>query len=248
MAAVIRTLVTNGVLCPIMLLLALSVTETAVAQVIPGCGSLTNSFGPYDYRDPVARAKHLRIVEEYHFTPEVQRLIHGSTSSLIADLDYTLRAWPNHYLALESLERYALSGGNMAVRPAECYFKRAIAFRPDDSGARVIYGNYLLRCTRLKNESSRRRLQCAGYDDPGYMDPRVLKLARQQYETALKLSPESAEVNYNAALFYLELNELGTAKRLATVAYRAGYPLMGLKKELAAAEAGQKLDRAFAAP
>jgi len=188
-------------------------------------------------------AKDLHFVETYHFTAEVARgSAHGqSTVHVIKDLDFTLRIFPNHYLALESVERYALSGGEfLAERPGECYFKRAIAFRPDDSGVRIIYGNYLLRCTKLKKELLRRRLQCAGYDDPAYMDPRVLKAAREQYETALQLAPTSAEVNYNAALFYLDLNELSTAKRLASVAYGSGYPLMGLKKKLEAAEARQK--------
>ena len=229
----------NCLLCLLIVLLALSFADTATAQVVPGCGSLENNYGPFDYRDPVAKAKHLRIVEEYHFTPDVERLIRGNTSSLISDLDYTLRAWPNHYRALESLKRYALSGGRMTIRPAECYFKRAVAFRPDDSGAHIIYGNYLLQCAKLKNDLLRRRLQCAGFTDPGYMDTRVLKAAREQYETSLRLAPTSAEVNYDAGLFYLELHELDMAKRLAAVAYSAGYPLMGLKEGIAAAEARQ---------
>ena len=235
-----RIRATNGSPRLLLVLLALSFAGTAAAQVVPGCGSLENTYGPFDYRDPAQRAKHLRIVEEYHFTPEVQRLIHGATTSIIADLDYTLRAWPNHYPALQSVTRYALNGGKMSVRAAECYFKRAVAFRPDDSGARIIYGNYLLQCTKLTSELSRRRLQCGGYEDPGYMDPRVLKIAQEQYDTALKLAPASAEANYDAALFYLDVNELGTAKKLAAVAYGAGYPLTGLKRELEAAEARQK--------
>lgn len=211
-----------------------------MAQDVPGCGSLANSFGPFDFRDPDARSKHLHIVEAFHFTPDVAMLIHGSTgTSIMKDLDYTLRAFPNHYLALQSVERYALRGGKMDVRPAECYFKRAIAFRPDDAGVRIIYGNYLLQCTKLRSDLLRQRLQCAGYANPRLMDPRVLQAARRQFDTALQLAPHSAEVNYDAALFYLDMRELATAKRLAAVAYGAGYPLTGLKKELQAAEAAR---------
>lgn len=243
-ATVIRSIARNAFSCLLIIGLTLSVAGRAEAQEVPGCGSLANSYGPFDYRDPIARSKHLRIVEAFHFTPDVAMLIHGSTgTSITKDLDYTLRAFPNHYLALQSVERYALNGGKMDVRPAECYFKRAVAFRPDDAGARIIYGNYLFQCTKLTNGLLRERLQCAGYTDPGYMDLRVLKSARQQYEMALKLAPMSAEVNYDAALFYMGLNELDTAKRLAAVAYGAGYPLTGLKKDLQAAEADQKSRR-----
>lgn len=241
-----RKRVINGSFWTVVFLLTMSFARMAAAQNVPGCGSLANSYGPFDYRAPGPLGmKNLHFVETYHFTPEVARLVRGKSSTrLIADLDFTLRTFPNHYFALQSVERYALSGGAfLSERPAECYFKRAVAFRPDDYGVRTIYGNYLLRCTKLRNEFLRRRLQCAGYVDPGYMDPRVLRAAREQYNIALKLAPTSAEVNYNAALFYLELNELNEAKRLAAVAYGAGYPLMGLKKELQAAEAEQKSPR-----
>jgi len=222
------------------LLPALLFTSWAVAQVVPDCGSLENAFGPFDYRDPAARGQPLHMVESVHFTHEVAALTHGSTGALIQDLDYTLRAFPNHYPALQSLERYALEGGKfLDGKPAECYFKRAVAFRPADPGTHVSYGNYLLACTRLTSATVRGALQCADYKDASYMDARVLKAARDQYEEALRIAPDSPDVSYSAALFYLDVNELDTAKRLAEIAYRAGYPLMGLKKRLEAAEASK---------
>lgn len=230
--------------CLAIALLCLAPTAPAVAQVVPGCGSLENAFGPFDYRDPAARGYDLHIVESYHFTPEVATLTHGSTGTIIQDLDYTLRAFPNHYAALADIARYALRGGQfLEQRPAECYFKRAMAFRPDDANVRVIYGNYLFECIRLKGDLARRKLQCGGFEDPKYMDPQILQQARSQYEAALKLAPASPDVNYNAGLFYLDVGELDTAKRLADVAYRGGYPLMGLKKMLAAAEERQRMSR-----
>lgn len=220
---------------------ALLCATPAAAQTVPGCGTLQNAFGPFDYRDPTARSEHLAIVETAHFTPDVAALIHGNTGPLIQDIDYTLRAWPNHYRALQAVERYALRGGKMIEgKPVECYFKRAVAFRADDAGAHVIYGNYLLECTRLTSVTARDGLQCADYRDPGYMDPRVLKAARDQYEEALRLAPESPEVCYDAGLFYVDVGDLTTAKKLAKIAYDGGYPLMGLKKKIEAAEAGQK--------
>jgi hypothetical protein len=228
-------------------LIPLAFASPAVAQVVLGCGSLANAYGPFDYRNPEARSQNLPIVVRFHFTPNVATLLHGESGTIIGDLDYTLRAFPNFYPALQTVERYALEGGKFPPdRPAECYFKRAVAFRPDDAGARTIYGNYLLSCATLRNAAIRRRLQCGGYVDPSYMDPRVLKAAKGQYEDALRLAPSSPDVNYDAALFFLDIDDLQTAKRLAAVAYQAGYPLMGLKEKLAAAEARRKAQRSAA--
>jgi tetratricopeptide (TPR) repeat protein len=220
---------------------------TPATQYVPGCGALANAFGPFDYADPAYRGFDLHIVEIAHFTDSVRELRHGNTSSLIGDLDYTLRAFPNHYLALQDIARYALQGGKfLENRPPECYFKRAIAFRPDDAVVRTIYGNYLLECSSLKGEIPRNTLQCGGFENPKYMDPRVLKEARSQYEAALKLAPTQPDINYDAGLFFFDIGELGTAQRLADVAYRGGFPLMGLKRMLAAAEGPRASRRAGA--
>lgn len=61
--------------------------------------------------------------------------------------------------------------------------------------------------------------------------------ARKQYEKALELAPNSPEVNYNAGLFFLADGDLKLAKEHARVAYKGGYPLMGLQKKIAEAEA-----------
>lgn len=204
---------------------------------VPGCGSLRNAFGPFDYADPTYRGYDLSIVESFHFTEDVRELRHGNTSTIAGDLDYTLRAFPNHYEALGDVARYALRGGSfLKDRPPECYFKRAIAFRPQDAVVRTIYGNYLLECARLRKDLDRLKLQCGDLESPKYMDPRLLEEARSQYETALKLAPASPDINYDAGLFFFDIGDLGRAQRLADVAYRGGYPLMGLKHMLAAAE------------
>jgi hypothetical protein len=224
----------------VLLVCALVHNRDAAAQVVPGCGSLQNAYGPYDYRDPAARGEPLHLVEIGHFTPDVEGLIRGNTGTIIGDLDYALRAFPNHYRALQTIQRYALRGGKFMDKPAECYFKRAVAFRPDDAAAHAIYGNYLLECTRVTNALLRQGLRCADLSNPGYMDAGVLKAARAQYEEALRLAPESPEVCYSAGLFYVDTGDLATARRLAKVAYDAGYPLTGLRKKIEAAEAGGK--------
>jgi tetratricopeptide (TPR) repeat protein len=188
---------------------------SAVAQEVPGCGSLTNAYGPFDYSDYGQRSKYLPVVEQYHFTPEVRMLQKGRSGTLIGDITYVLRAFPNHPAALDAMSRYVLRGGKFApdddIGSAECYFERAAVWAPQDPAVHVIYANYLFK--RKKKDD-----------------------ARAHYETALKLAPESAEINYSAGLFFLDMGDLERAKQLAQVAYDRDYPLPGLKNKIAAAE------------
>jgi tetratricopeptide (TPR) repeat protein len=194
----------------------LALTDQGLSQEVAGCGSLDNAFGPFDYRDPAARKQSLGLVETHHFTQDVEQLIRGADSgSLIGDLDYTLRAFPNHHRALSAVSRYELRGGrqwtNPAVRSAECYLQRALVFTPNDAIVRLLFGNHLLK---------------SGKKDA----------AREQFDEALLLQPSDVEVNYNAGLLYLEVGDLARAKELADVAYAGGYPLPGLRRKLAEAE------------
>lgn len=62
----------------------------------------------------------------------------------------------------------------------------------------------------------------------------------EQYEEALRLAPESTEINYAAGLYYLEIGDLERAKASAEIAYGNGYPLPGLRKKIAAAESAAR--------
>jgi tetratricopeptide (TPR) repeat protein len=201
----------NRLLSACALAVALIWSVPSFAQVVPQCGSLQNAYGPFDYRDP-ANQKQLALVEQFHFSNDVETL---RSHNAISDLDYTLRAFPNHSRALNSLSRYALRGGrkwpNPSVRSADCYFKRALAFRADDVPARMIYANHLARTGKVPE-------------------------AEREYEQALALDPDGAEVNYNAGLFYLKIDRLEEAKKRAAVAYENGYPLPGLRNKIAEAE------------
>ena len=185
------------------------------AQEVPGCGTLQNAYGPYDYRDPVNKRDKLPIVDTFHFTADVESLRRGNTGTVLGDLQYTLRAFPNHHRALKAIARYALEGGQFPVDnmipSAECYFERAIVFTPDDAAVRVLYANYLFKSGGREK-------------------------AREQYEQALRLAPNSIEVNYVAGLYFVDVGDLERAKKLAKVAYDNGYPLPGLKNKIAAAE------------
>ena len=177
------------------------------------CGTLENAYGPYDYTNPTDVTEHLPIVERFHFNGNVESLIRGQTSeSPGGDLDYTLRAFPNHHRALYAMVKYQLKFSTERVPPGanfpgECYLLRAVRFKPDDASVRVIYGIYLYR---------------VGRNDE----------ALAQYEKAAQLAPDNPEVQYNIALLYRKLNRLDDALKHAKIAYRLGYPLQGLKQQL----------------
>ncbi|MBK8750850.1 MAG: tetratricopeptide repeat protein [Candidatus Competibacteraceae bacterium] len=190
------------------------------------CGPLLGvGYGPFDYNEPEARGQPLHLVESAHFTPEVETLIRGNTSGTpLGDLDYTLRAFPNHHRALYSLTKYELrekkksqQAGIPYTPPqskakfpatAECYFDRAIRWRPDDPTVRLLYGLYLQLTGKLDQ-------------------------ALAQYKLSEKIQPKSADLNYNMGLLYFDLKQYSLAKQYAQKAYQLGYPLPGLRKKLA---------------
>lgn len=192
----------------------------------PVCGDIANAFGPFDYRDPTVRqgqSPPLFLVESAHFTPEVESLIGGHSGYLWGDLDYTLRAFPNHHRALYAFTRYEIrerqkskqSGqpyqpheANGRPITAECYFDRAIRWRPDDPTVRLLYGLYLQLIGKLDQ-------------------------ALVQYKLSEKIQPKSADLNYNMGLLYFDLKQYSLAKQYAQKAYQLGYPLPGLRKKLA---------------
>ena len=176
------------------------------AEVLGG-----NSSGrPHDYRDP-AEKDMLDKVETNHFLPQTEQLVKGTTGPLPGDILYTLRWFPNHYRALNSLANFELPRG---FRPdvvwdydADCYFRRAVLFTPQDSTIYLIWGNFLFK----KKDSEG---------------------ALEKYSHAVELSPESAEAHYDIGLLYVALEDAPNARTHADKAYSLGYPLMGLKRKL----------------
>lgn len=176
------------------------------------CGSLTNAFGPFDYRKSQTEfPKETYLVEMAHFTPEVENLIKGNSSYIGGDLDYTLRAFPNHHRALASVAKLALKektpkDPNMHYS-FTCYFERAMRFTPDDDGVFVVYGTYLYK-----------RGDIAG--------------ATTQLKHALSLNPENPAANYNLGLIYINQNKPDEARVYAKKAEALDYPLHALKDRL----------------
>ena len=131
--------------------------------------------------------------------------------AVIADLNFTLLRWPNHYGALQALAAYEKGGGaaNKFI-PVSCYFQRAYQFVPDDANILVLYGIYNHRQGR--------------YD-----------VAERAWLFALQVDEQSMEAHYNLGLLYLRLEKFSESLEHARIAYGLGYPLPGLKQKLASA-------------
>ena len=187
-------------------------------MINPAANSADANCGPPnpnedDYWHP--RDDHLKLVEQYHFGPEVE-FLRAPLKGLAANLDYTLRHFPNHpraLLAVSKLER-RLGGQYPQLktwtwhRSAECYFKRAIRLRPDDPNV------YQLIAIDLHLKGS-------------------LDEALKAYKQAETLAPNSASNHYNLGLLYFDRENYDLAKTHAQKAYKLGYKLPGLREKLA---------------
>jgi len=196
------------------------------------CGSLQNHYGPFDYRDPANKGEKLNIVERAHFSDVTFSLaLRGASAKeyfskfstgnkakntdIPNDIDYTLRAFPNHPMALYAMLQYQRQRGQPrpgiyvigGYRPVECYFVRARQFAPDDGEVLLLYGIYLHK-------------------------EKEYKKALEKYREAERLMPEDARVFYNMGLLYYDLGELIEAQAYADKAYAKGYPMQGLKNKL----------------
>lgn len=190
------------------------------------CDGKPQGFGPYDYNDPELQKRlpntPLWEVERAHFDQHVQLLMKGlnrENTTNAGNLDYTLRAFPNHHAALWTVIRWYLRRGRprasqSPIPPAECYLQRAIRFRPKDAVVYMLYGIYL-------------HLAGMPHKAVGY------------YQKSLKLDPDSPEAHYNYGLALVDLKKYKEALKQARLAYELGYPLPGLRKRLE--EAGYSL-------
>ncbi len=185
------------------------VVTVAFAQGVGSCGSLSTSYGPFDYRTD--RDK-LPIVTGAHFTAEVEALIRGTTSRLPGgDIAYTLRAIPNHHRALVAMMR--LGEKEKTPQPqgstytVECWFERAVQFRPDDGIVRMIYSTYLNKTGKAANASA-------------------------QLDVASTYAKDNAFTHYNIGLHYFDLKNYDKALVQAHKAMDLGFPQTALRDQL----------------
>lgn len=206
---------------------AIFVVSGAVdAQPVPqACGSLTSSFGPYDYRTADAPTRH--VVESNHFNSGVEALRAGMNGTVGGDIGYTLAVFPNHHRALISMMNLGLKlkvpTAPGARHSVECYFDRAMRFKPDDAIVRMIYAKYLA--------STARRTE-----------------AIKQLEVTSGLESANAFTQYNIGLLYLEMNEFDRALAQAHTAQSLGFDRPALKERLIAAKRWREPPAASVAP
>lgn len=181
------------------------------------CGNpFVNHFGPFDYRTaPIADRK---VVEDYHFTPGVEAMVRPATTTyreMAGDVSYTLHVFPNHPRALLTMMR--LGDKHKSPQPpgakftVDCYFQRAVQFRPNDTVARSLYATYLARSGRKPE-------------------------ALQQLDLARQFADDNAMSNYSIGAVYFELGEFDLAVQQAHKAAALGYPGRGLEDALKTAK------------
>lgn len=195
------------------IVLSLLMAITGLGNAANFCGELESSFTLLDYRERAAHAYVFGLIEQEHFTSDVENGIKGKSSWVGNDLDYTLRAIPNHHRALATVARLAARLKVPQVphmgRPVECYFVLGSRMAPDDGGVLAEYGNYL---------------HAIGKTDKAF----------QAFKEAERLEPENPTINYNLGLAYFTQKNYDKAAVYAHKAYGLGFPLPGLKQKLAA--------------
>ncbi|MDO9165337.1 MAG: ABC transporter permease [Rhodoferax sp.] len=193
------------------LLFGFSAFSQDQASPVWTCGPLRppNQYGPWDYRTD--RDK-LPIVLGAHFTPAVEALIRGNTTVTPGtDIAYTLRAIPNNHRALIAMVR--LGERDKTIQPVgstytiDCWFERAILFRPDDSIVRMIYSTYLNSKGRAPE-------------------------ANTQLEIATTYAKDSGFTHYNIGLHYFDMKNYDKALIQAHKALSLGFTQTALRDQL----------------
>lgn len=185
----------------------------AAAQTVgaSGCGDLANGGnGPFDYRSE--RRDIRALAEANHFTPEVETLIRGKSTHLIGgDIHFVLMAFPNHPRALLAMmrlgEKLKTPMPPGAAYPVECYFDRALRFRPDDNVARMTYAMFLSRMGRTTE-------------------------ALQQLDRVAGTAGDNAFTHFNAGILYFEIKQYDKAREQAHAAMALGLPRTELREQL----------------
>lgn len=187
-------------------------------------------FGPYDYYDPPKGA--VALVEKAHMGANIERqFYYKDWCGYWSNLDYTLRAFPNHPRALVLMAEYReshldclhkspsktamdlvedIDKGKWEERSADYYFTRGVEFRLNRPATRILYGKYLYEHKR--------------YDD-----------ALAQFTQAEKLQPSAVDTHYYLGLIYLEKKNNEQAMLHAEKAYKLGQPAPDLRNRLIAA-------------
>lgn len=205
-------------------------------------GTEYGQFGPYDYYNPPKGA--ISLVERAHMGPviaEARRL--RRWCDYFENIDYSLRAFPNHPEALTLMAEYldshapcskapapkstrgsspmdlaaAVESGTWRERNADYYFEKGIEFLPKGSD------------TVVKRPET--RLLYAKY----LYNHKRPNEALAQFQEAERLRPSSADAHYYMSAIYLDNKDAEKAKLYADKARQLGAPPAELKQKLISA-------------
>ncbi len=178
------------------------------------CKTEYQGYGPFDYTDPANQGRTLTIVTDHHFTPSMEALQEGNTALTIAgDLDYTIRAIPNHHRALYTAIRYWFLGDLAGpyqlnkLQAPECLLNRARHFAPHDHKLVLLEAIYLHKRG-------------------------LFQKAKERYEEAEAHLEYKGELFYNFGLLHFDLKDYEEARRYAELAREEGYQMPGLDRKL----------------
>jgi len=210
---------------PLVSIVLVFLCASSVSAAASQCGDPRDSggVGPFDYRDP-SNLRMRRTVEQHHFYALLERqALYGrgdlSLPRIGGDLDYTLRAFPNHHRALfatavlqhrlreEAKERFAERLRFSRMRTAKCYFERALEFAPGDPNVYNAQAIFMHRVGRLDE-------------------------ALELFQKVVELEPESPEALYNLGLIHFAREEYDASYRAAKKAYEFGYAKPELRVRL----------------
>lgn len=181
------------------------------------CGGFTGIYGPMDFR--TIHPDDRRVVEAYHLDSEMSIFLSGrvegshraGSGPIAGGFLYTVRAIPNHPVAMMLFEQLARKLNSERPQniewPIECMYVRAFMLVPDDPVVRAMYGIYL---------AYRNRPQEAAYE---------LDLA----DEALR---GNGVIQYQIGLANLQLKRYPQAQLNALKADAAGFKLPGLREQM----------------
>jgi tetratricopeptide (TPR) repeat protein len=192
-------------------------------------------FGPFDYYNHRTPASAYGAVESVHFGVRTELLLRqGNFCNYWSDLDYTLRAFPNHPKALMKMAEFLkahvaceiggskisghsplelaeqIESGQWQGRTMEYYFEKAIQYRPEYTETRLLYARALV--------------------DVQKRDQAIAILTN-----CLKLHPGSSEAHYDLGMLYFGNGDLQSSLQHARRAYQLGKPPAELRSNLVAA-------------
>jgi len=195
---------------------ALSTLSMPAMAEMPGaafCGGLDNGQnGPFDFRN---ERQLLATGERAHFSAKVEALVAGQSRYEVGgDIHFLLVMFPNHPRALMAMMRWGekLKTAKPPDTPytVECYFERALRFRPDDNVARMMYAMFLSKNARQAE-------------------------AQQQLDRVVANAGDNPFTHFNAGLLFFDIKQYDKALAQARTAQTLGFLRPDLIDKLKAA-------------